>query len=65
VEQQELRNAGYSPATVTELERWRLNVAARGPKVAAGQHVEAAVGAITFILDHEPNPGDTVIVINV
>jgi hypothetical protein len=58
VDQQELRDAGYSPATVTDLERWRLNVAARDPRFARTQHTAAAVSAITFIMEHEPNPGE-------
>ena len=57
VDEGELRKAGYSPATVLELQRWCSGVASPGILVAREQHTNTAVAAIKFIVNHEPNPG--------
>jgi hypothetical protein len=56
VDEAELRAAGYSPATILELQRWRQSAGSLGQS-SRPQHTKTAVAAIKFIMEHEPNPG--------
>lgn len=61
VDEQALRSTGYSPATALELKRWCFGVASPQPMSARSQHTKTAVAAITFVMEHEPNPGTVVL----
>jgi hypothetical protein len=58
VDQQPLRDAGYSPATILEMQRWASSVSGATAHEARGAHVRAAIMALEFVMEHEQDPGE-------